>query len=93
MGVYINLTNKQYQDHPDWDWGLAGNRDYASLFANLPREEYSISERDYEYMHRPTDFEAWRKAIREADLPNTEEYLRFVDLLEGDPQWWIYISY
>lgn len=93
MGCYLCLQTKDGKDHPDWDWGLAGNHYWAQLYSLLSCEVESESAKTDERLIRPADFDAWRGAIRAAGLPNRDEHLRLMDLMEADPQWWIYVSW
>lgn len=98
MGCYINVVNDVTgADHPTWEWGLSGNRDYASLYHSLPHE---IREQDESLVQtlvpdwiRPTDFPTWRQAISAADLPNLDAHLGLMDILENDTRWWIRVSW
>jgi hypothetical protein len=96
MGCYISVVSDDGKDHPTWEWGLSGNRDYASLYHSLPKE---VAEWDADLppvlvpeRFRPTDFPAWRNAIRTAGFRNMDAHLGLMDILERDLRWWIRIS-
>lgn len=97
MGVYILLYGGDMQDHPEWEGvGISGSRDIVSALDKLPSKTLRCPEDHETTMYRPTDFQAWRAWMREADLVNLNHWLKLMDLLEADEadqKWWIYVSW
>lgn len=90
MGIHLCCMTLDHADHPDWDWiRMAGDREFVSLMSKLPHERQGT---ENEYV-RPTDFSEWRSAIEHANLPNKGRHSGLLDLLEADPNYWIYVSY
>ena len=90
MGINLCLQTLSCKDHPDWDWGRhAGDKEFVKLSFDLPTIR---SGHDGEYT-RPTDFAVWRAAVEKAELPNPGRHEKFLDLLEADENYWIYVSY
>ena len=82
--------------HPEWDdMKYGGDREAARLMNSLPIEECDLAtidvDRGINVFYRPTDFAAWRAA----DWPavNPDRWRLLIDLLEADPDYWIYLSY
>lgn len=93
MGCYIKVEDELRNDHPTWEWGLGGNRDYASLYYKLPHETEQDEFNFHEETIRPTDFQVWREAIQSAGLKNMKAHLELMDILEHDPRWRIRVSW
>jgi hypothetical protein len=94
MGLNISLYGPGFKEHPDWDWiRHAGDRDFASMIG----KELPIVQRgdgimtDVEY--RPADFAQWRKAIASREWPNPGRFEHLTDLLERNPDHWLYLGY
>lgn len=96
MGINIIVADG-YTEHPEWDDArYAGDRDIAVLVATLPHESRTRKgtldfegEREY----RPSDFTAWRIAAADREWPNPGRFEHLIDLLENDPEFWIYLSW
>lgn len=102
MGVYL-CVERGGGPHPEWTFGLAGDRELANFVTELPRlfrhepagpEDYPgdmVEERDF----RPADFGVWRLAER-AGRPwphNPGRLLQLIELLESDPEAWVHVSW
>lgn len=96
MGLNICVYGSGTDEHPDWDWSAySGDREFAAMISKLPhKRENRLPEPDLELFYRPTDFAIWRKAIAAGNWDNgPDRYLALVDLLENNPECWIYLSY
>lgn len=92
MGINISLY-KGNREHPDWDSArYSGDRDFAGMLDKLPHVRRG-DEFEGEYLYRPSDFAAWRREIAARDWPNPGRFERMVDLLEQDPDYWIYFGW
>ncbi len=99
MGLSIclmKLAPKWGTDHPQWDAGKhGGDREAVQLMHTLPNEECDLAvhevDRGIDLFYRPTDFAAWR-AAQWPDV-NADRWRQLIDLLEADPDYWIYLSY
>lgn len=88
MGIHICLM-KDGQDHPEWNY-LRVNNDLK--FPDLIDWNNVIKNpKNYEEW-RPTDIDKLRERINSTDWDNKERYLRFVDLIESDHEYWVYFS-
>lgn len=98
MGVNIFMVKPKIypSDHPDWDWTRqSGDRVFWDVCKGLEFDEvrddgFPIMS-DYVW-YRPKDFAAFRAA------PWPDEYARrrwhhAADLLEADPEYWLYFGY
>jgi len=95
MGLNICLQRRDYSELPGWDTGrLAGDKEFVALMADLPKiEENWAAPHDFEFYTRPADFAAWREAIADRQWPNPGRFEQMLDLLEANPDCWIYISW
>jgi hypothetical protein len=95
MGINICVVNRRHQEHPDWDWiRYAGDREFAAMVGDLPKQEENWSSHpDFDWHMRPADFAAWRKAIADREWPNPGRLEGLIDLLEREPDYWLYFSY
>lgn len=99
MGLNITLYRKGSADSlAGWDDAkLAGDKDFASLVAGLPSsvkiEESWAAPHDFDWHVRPADFAAWRAAIASREWPNPGRYEHLMDLLEANPDLYIYFSW
>lgn len=95
MGLNICLRRRDYTDLPSWDDSrLAGDKEFAAMMADLPRvEENWDAPAGFDFYTRPADFEAWRRAIANREWPNPGRFEQMLDLLEENPDCWIYISW
>lgn len=94
MSVHLCVV-RGFADHPDWDWSTNGGaKEFArEILGKLPKEEKNRCEPpDYEWLVRPTDFGEWRRVIIESDICNREYFLGLVELLEREPEYWLYVS-
>lgn len=96
MGLNISIEKLPGMERfPGWDlYRNVGDREFAKLAQSLPTNAKNILPYpDAEWYSRPTDFAAWRKAIRESDLMNKDRFEELVNILEANPDYWIYYSY
>lgn len=95
MGVNICVINRSYKEHPDWDSGrFAGDKEFASMIGEFPRiEENWSGPPDIELYIRPADFAVWRAKLAEREWPSPERLERLVDVLEREPDYWLYFSW
>jgi hypothetical protein len=92
MGLNIGLY-KGYQEHPEWDSACcAGDRDFAKLAGELPCEMKRESFDD-DPVFRPKDFAVWRAAVAAREWPNPGRFEHMLDLLEHDPDYWIFFGW
>lgn len=96
MGLNICVMRSDHTgDHPQWDRArYAGDREFAALAVTLPR----ITKGPYGYgddwiFIRPADFAAWRNAVAGVEWPCEGRYSELLDILEREPDYWIYFSY
>lgn len=95
MGVNICVQNRAYKEHPDWDsMRYAGDKEFALMISEFPcvKENWS-SQPDFEMYIRPADFSIWRKKLAEREWPNPGRLEGLVDLLEREPDYWLYFSW
>lgn len=93
MGIHISLYNAEGKQHPDWDWVRhAGDRDFPSWTADLPRQEGDPRNCLLEDTFRPLQIDLWR-AVLPPDRVNPDRFPLMLDLLEADEQWWVSFSY
>lgn len=93
MGLNVIVQTVDGLRHPSWDDGrYGGDREFARLIYAMPHENRDIGDPyDCEFVTRPTDFAALREHI-----PNCENPARWstlLDILEHDPEWWLFFSY
>lgn len=96
MGLNICIERPaDYAGHPDWDWiRYGGDRQFFDHFKDLLTEEKladGFPLEDDRYWSRPADFAAFR--ARAARAENPERWLKMADILEANPDYWIYLSY
>lgn len=95
--VYDEVSGREY---PGWDsLRYSGDGDIAKLLSDLPsvsrnglRDHLTLPP-DCEPHYRPTDFEAWRRAASNRIWPNPGRFEALIDILEKNPNCWLYISY
>lgn len=94
MSLHISLVTKDLKhDHPTWnDNKMAGDKFISVLLIALPCEHHKCD--DETIISRPADFLKWREklAMLPKDRSNPERFPQMLDLLEADPDYWIYIS-
>ena len=90
MGINIFIVTPQFKEHPDWDsMRHAGDYEFAKMIRDLP---YNISPTDENYIH-PADFSAWRSAVAAIKWDNEGRFEKLLNILESNPNYWIYVSY
>lgn len=96
MGLNISVMKPDHSgDHPDWDWlRYAGDREFGKMVFDLPHITKGPNGYgdDWQYI-RPADFTAWREAIAKVEWPNPGRFEGLLDILEREPDYWIYLSY
>lgn len=91
MGLNICVIDRNAKDVPDWDWiRYAGDRDFPGVVGDLPTVS---NEKLYDGAFRPVDFPAWRERVSGREWPNPGRFERLLDLLEANPDWWVYYSF
>jgi hypothetical protein len=95
MGVNIYVYNSEGKECSQWDWiRYAGDRDFMAMFCDLPSvRKDTLPFPDIEPYYRPSDFAVWRDAIASREWPNPGRFEYLVDLLETNPDLWVYFSY
>ncbi|WP_292960567.1 hypothetical protein [Novosphingobium sp. UBA1939] len=96
MGINIIIERPEdYERHSDWNsTRYAGDRDFFKHFGDLLTEERLPDGFPYEddrIWYRPADFDAFRTRATSAEWP--ERWLKAADILEGNPDFWFYLSY
>lgn len=96
MGVNIYIERPaDYHQHQDWDsFRYGGDREMHSHFFDLLTEEKLADGFPYEddrAWYRPADFAAFRERATTAAWP--ERWLKAADILEADPEYWLYFSW
>lgn len=96
MGINIIIERPEdYERHSDWDPSrYAGDRDFFKHFGDLLTEE-RLAE-GFPYMddsvwYRPSDFRKFRDRAASAEFP--ERWYKAADILEANPDYWLYLSY
>jgi hypothetical protein len=93
MPLNISLvTSDLNHDHPDWiTESLSGDRLISKLLA-LPCEVLHFD--DVTDMWRPKDFTEWRNMLASwpTNRDNVDRFPQMLNILEADPNYWIYIS-
>ena len=94
MGVNITIVDKNFNEHPDWDWmRYAGDREVDSILSSVGREEVMHGHwTDGMFRSRPHDVETLRTALSQHFDYNEERWKQMCDILE-DPKWWLHFSY
>jgi len=91
MGINVCIR-KDGKDLPEWDSTRCAD---DNLFEHiLVRDKFPAIKRvdnDYDTHYRPSDFAAWRNIIKESKFEADERYFQLVDILEKNPDTWIYI--
>lgn len=97
MGVNIYLENPDnYAELEGWDsFRYAGDKDFWTNFEGIEfehREAEGFPYADDRQWIRPQDFSAFRE--RAASLKdNPQRWLRAADLMEANPDYWLYFSW
>lgn len=95
MGINICMVDGAGDRVPEWDWiRYAGDRDFPQVVSGLEIEQApaSLCVRVDDYLFRPKSISAWRARIAEVDWPNPGRFEHMLDLLEADPNRWLYYS-
>lgn len=96
MGLNVSVTTveRPYRHHPDWDDGrYSVDRELWSIMENVPGDYHQVELAPgwvEDWYWRPTDFAVFRAAAAETSQP--ERILHLADILERDPEYWIYMS-
>lgn len=95
MGLHICLY-KNGEDHPDWDYLRRGNdRNFPHLIdwdKTTYQKVHKYPEEDENYW-RPTDLIELRQRIISTGWGDIDRYLHLVNLIENDPEVYLYFSY
>ena len=94
MGLNVIVTTLDWQPHPDWDDGrYAGDRALFKIAEAVPRVDH-INDPGFgganDWFWRPTDFQAFRAA--NWPLENSERWQHLAEILEHNPDYWIFLS-
>ena len=103
MGVHLILRKRgSYGEHAGWrdnhQFANSGHKHFArNVLQRLPKQEVKDPEEDrwghdFDWLARPTDFAAWRAAIANDPEIEGSNLLALVDILEGEPDYWLYVS-
>jgi hypothetical protein len=89
MGIHICLI-KNDKDHPGWDFLRQGHdKEFPSLI-DWDKVEYR---EDIKWDFRPTNLEELKIKIHGTEWEDKGRYLHLIDLIENDPDCWMYFSY
>tara|TARA_R110000868_G_scaffold32613_12_gene118740 strand:+ start:561 stop:833 length:273 start_codon:yes stop_codon:yes gene_type:complete len=89
MGLNVSIQTIDGQYHPNWDDGkYHGDREISAAVASAKPVIHWLDECNF--VERPTEFAAFR-AFAWPDY-NQERWTRLADILENEPQFWIYYS-
>jgi hypothetical protein len=92
MGVHIKVEKLDYTEHPTWDWiRHAGDRDFPAFVSLLPAVKHWVDPDDAPHM-RPADIATWRAALAAREWPNPGRFEQLLDILEQEPDYWLYFS-
>ena len=89
MGIHISLM-RDVKDHPDWDFlRVVNDKDFPDLinWDKIIENPNNVEE------FRPINLDALRERINSTQWTNKERYLRLVDLIEKNPDYWVSFSY
>lgn len=99
MSVHLYLrTRTDWRNHPEWEpesSANGGHKHFArNVMGTLPREDVRSNDDpyDFDWLTRPTDFAAWRAAIAADPELEGSNLPLLVDLLEREPDRWLYVS-
>lgn len=95
--LYVCAQDRMLINHPDWEPLFRSNgwhKDFVrGVFKDLPRNTINIGgPGDIELVTRPTDFAAWREAIAAHPGFAESNLTAMVDILEREPNYWLYVS-
>lgn len=95
MGINIYIQTTSGEDHPEWDsLRYGGDREIASALIGLDKDTWEpdgFPYSDDRYLQRPKDIAQFRALA--ADNPNPQRWLKAADILEGQPEYWLWLSY
>lgn len=92
MGVNLILESLDGRRHPSWDPLANGGHKYFARDV-LPKLPCKFAEgEDESSVYRPADFPAWRHRLAWDDIPNKAQFAAMLDILESQPEFWIYVS-
>ena len=100
MSVHLILRKRDsYGEHEGWrdnhQFANGGHKHFArNVLVHLPKEEVRDHEDglDFDWLQRPTDFAAWRAAIAIDPELEGSNLSALVDIFEGEPDYWLYVS-
>ena len=89
MGINICLR-LDGEDHDGWDWfRYVNDRYFPGLLDTIKAVANPLNSEEC----RPCNLDSLRSVINDTGWDNTDRYLNLVDLLESDPDCYIYISW
>lgn len=102
MSVHLILRKRGgYGEHEGWrdnhQFANGGHKHFArEVLPTLPKDAVRSNDDpyDFDWLQRPTHFAAWRAAIA-ADPQiggNNSNLQVLVDILEAEPEYWLYVS-
>ena len=99
MSVHICLRRRNdLKDHPVWERECepynGGHKHFVrNVMYGLPVESVRTndSQYDFDWLERPTDFDAWRDAISKIEDVNPNLFT-MLEILKAEPDYWIYVS-
>lgn len=95
MGLNICIQTTSGKDHPDWDDSKGhGDREFIQTYWKEIEwdrwEPEGFPWLNSDFMERPKNFAAFRMIAVKCDNP--ERWLHAADILESNPDYWIYLS-
>lgn len=97
MGVHLHLEfGDSHDHHPDWDW-LRHSGDFTftkfiDVAPKLIRARWDDGDM-FGPLIRPLDVKVWREGIAAYPWPNCGRFEHMMDLLETNPNLWIWESW
>jgi hypothetical protein len=97
MGINLCLETLDGRAHPSWnDSKWSGVRDLLRMIDELPTESRLNGNGDVwqgaEPVWRPIDHAAFRAALLKRFDFNHDVWNRLADILESEPEYWMYFS-
>lgn len=90
MGLHISCL-KNNDDHPNWDFLRQGHDSEFADLIDFDKKYYKNENEKYEW--RPTNISELRHKVEQSGWKNKERYLHLLDILEQDPDVWLYFSW
>jgi hypothetical protein len=96
VDLYLQLIDGT--DHPTYWFDMAGPRDLLRIIDQLPTESRlnEVGGGDVwagaEPVWRPTDYKAFRTQLLAAIDYNHDQFNELCDVLENEPDYWLYFS-